>query len=139
VVGHVELDESRAHAHRCRRSSLAVASAEVDHVAQIHELPGCFVADALIGAGDEGDRHGWSFRNESRGPVVVHAMSIANRVAEPSLAGGPAGPRLSAMTRERAAVPHRPGPAAAVVRERTNALGSYLQARRALVTPQQAA
>lgn len=58
-------------------------------------------------------------------------MSRASRLAEPSSAGGLAGPRLSV-------VPRPVGPDHDVARERRNALGSYLQARRALVTPQQA-
>ncbi len=58
-------------------------------------------------------------------------MSLASQVAEPSSAGGPAGPPLSAA-------PGRPGAAREMARERANALGSYLQARRALVTPEQA-
>lgn len=58
-------------------------------------------------------------------------MSHASRLAEPSLTGGPTGPPLPAAPRE-------PGPHASLRSETANALGSYLRARRALVTPQQA-
>lgn len=58
-------------------------------------------------------------------------MSDPHSEPEPSSAGGPAGPPLATAAR---------GPArgADVVRERDNALGTYLRARRDLVTPEQA-
>lgn len=58
-------------------------------------------------------------------------MSDKSRQPEPSSTGGPPGPPLATATRE-------PVPRADVEREQANALGTYLQARRALVTPQQA-
>src|SRR5690606_4592780 len=67
---------------------------------------------------------------ERRGCAVVDVMSRTSQVTEPSSAGGPAGPRLLAARGS--------GAAGAAAKERTNALGSYLQAHRALVTPEQA-
>src|SRR5690625_1180823 len=71
------------------------------------------------------------FRNSSRCRTVIDAMSDKSRQPEPSSTGGPPDPPLATATRE-------PVPRADVEREQANALGTYLQARRALVTPHQA-
>ena len=57
VVGRIDLDVDTTELVRGLRSAPRIPGADEHGMAEIDEASGCLVAEALIGAGDQGDGH----------------------------------------------------------------------------------
>src|SRR5262249_52112772 len=82
VVSRIDVDEGRAELARRFGATLRVAGTGQHGVTQIDEPPGCLVAQALVGPGDQRDRHHVSLQHGESGDGAV-AVTGRAAAAEP--------------------------------------------------------